>query len=103
MLETEACKVLDVSGKYGGLYEQVGTYNGRGDYYTEDTAYNIFFERVEAVSTTATNSAEGSGGNRRLLAGAIDDLRSRTLAACDTGYWIKTPTGGGYPFYAVRR
>lgn len=91
-----------MGGKYGGLYEQVGTYNGRGDYYTEDTAYNLFFERIEAVSTTATNAGEGSGDNRRLLEGATDDLRSRTLAACDTGYWIKTPTGGGYPFYAVR-
>lgn len=30
------------------------------------------------------------------------EMQSRTLAACDTGYWIKTPTGGGYPFYAVR-
>lgn len=30
-----------------------------------------------------------------------DAMRSRGLAACTTGYWIMTPTGGGYPFFAV--
>lgn len=33
----------------------------------------------------------------------VDGEHSRRLAACDTGYWIITPTGGGYPFYAVSR
>lgn len=31
----------------------------------------------------------------------MKDGGGRNLAACDAGYWIKTPIGGGYPFFAV--
>lgn len=30
-----------------------------------------------------------------------DKENRRGLAACSEGYWIVTPTGGGYPFFAV--
>lgn len=49
--------MLDVGGTYPGLYTVAGTYNGKGDYYSEDRLTNIFFEPAGSSSAAA-----GGGG-----------------------------------------
>lgn len=41
--------MLDVGGGYPGLYTKAGDYNGKGDFYSEDLAHNIFFEDNSAA------------------------------------------------------
>lgn len=73
--------MLEVGGEWPGLYTVVGTYNGRGDYYSENVTYNIFFVFEEA------SSEEGSGDDdddensrrRRSLQG---DKNPSTLVYC---------------------
>ncbi|CAM9649576.1 unnamed protein product, partial [Hapterophycus canaliculatus] len=125
---SDACKVLDVGGGYAGLYTVAGEYGGKGDYYSEDLQHNIFFEDNSAVAGDADNggdddSDDGSDDSdsdsdsdsddgdrrrrrRRMLRAVFGEQsgkgeNARSLAACTNGYWIKTPTGGGYPFLAV--
>lgn len=57
---------MDVEGLYAGLYRRIGTYNNRGDYYTEDLAYNIFFATADETEDTSTSS-EANGNDRRTL------------------------------------
>lgn len=78
-LPSGSCKVLDVGGRYPGLYTVVGSYNGRGDYYSESQEHNIFFELDSSSSSSSGASGEGSdddkdedddktdGNNRRVL------------------------------------
>lgn len=60
MCAADGCEVLDVAGRYSGLYTRVGTYNEKGDYYTADMAHNIFFE-IEAP--TVTGGGDGDDDN----------------------------------------
>ncbi|CAM9805739.1 unnamed protein product, partial [Laminaria digitata] len=70
-----SCKVLDVGGRYAGLYTVVGSYNGRGDYYSENQEHNIFFELDSSSTSSAGASDQGDDdddgsdddGNRRML------------------------------------
>ncbi|CAM9794205.1 unnamed protein product [Ascophyllum nodosum] len=109
--EGDGCMVLEVGGSWAGLYTMVGSYNDHGDFYSESLAHNIFFE-YETASTEDDDGDDGGDDRRRSLTGLFrkhaEELKEdtgegkgRRLASCDTGYWIKTPTGGGYPFFAV--
>ncbi|CAM9706660.1 unnamed protein product [Scytosiphon promiscuus] len=115
----ESCKVLDVGGSYPGLYTKAGEYGGKGDFYSEDLQHNIFFEDNSAIaggtggddgdddSDDDSSDSDDDDRRRRRMLRALFGGQSgkgestRRLAACAGGYWIKTPTGGGYPFYAV--
>lgn len=67
--------VLEVTGRYPGLYTRLGTYNARGDYYTGSLAHNIFFEDVEATAETSAATNNGGSGSRRSLLDGEDKRR----------------------------
>jgi len=70
-----SCKVLEVGGRYPGLYTVAGTYNGRGDYYSEAQEYNIFFEPTSAAQAGSDagddddDSDDDDKRRRRMLSG----------------------------------
>lgn len=73
---TGLCKVLDVGGRYPGLYTVVGSYNDRGDFYTDNLSHNIYFE-LESSSGSAASGGDDDGDNdrRRLLDGKYRGLQ----------------------------
>lgn len=92
--------MLEVGGRYPGLYTAVGTYDGRGDYYSEDQEYNIFFESGSAAGAAdADGDADGAGsedddsdddsddedGNRRRRALTGKDRSKETRGATQEG------------------
>lgn len=58
-----SCKVLDVGGRYPGLYTVVGSYNDRGDYYSENQTYNIFYELESSSPSSSGASSIGDNGD----------------------------------------
>ena len=68
-----------MGGRYPGLYTVVGSYNGRGDYYSDNQEHNIFFELDSPSSSSSEANGGGGGGddgnNRRaLLDGEREEL-----------------------------
>ncbi|CAB1104251.1 unnamed protein product [Ectocarpus sp. CCAP 1310/34] len=115
----DSCKVIDVVGRYPGLYTVAGSYNERGDFYSADGGHNIFFEESSAAASEgddedddedddddSDDDSDDGDRRRRMLRGLFGERSAqqatgRNLAACSNGYWIKMPTGGGYPLFAV--
>lgn len=52
-----------MGGRYPGLYTVAGTYNGRGDYYSEAQEYNIFFEPTSAAQAGSDAGDDDSDGD----------------------------------------
>lgn len=57
--------MVEVGGRYPGLYTVAGTYNGKGDYYSDDRSYNIFFEAATEDDDDDDGNDDSDDDNRR--------------------------------------